>query len=111
MDLQRKANMKDHEIQNLISNLRDIAIIYGKTQQLRERISSVILPIAKQLGATGNFPKGKVNKEDQGEIRIALRKEGRKIFIDFGKPVAWVGFESNEAIQLGTKLIKFAEKQ
>ncbi len=40
-------NMKDHEIRELINELRDVAIEYHASQQLRERISLVLRPIIK----------------------------------------------------------------
>lgn len=43
----RAALLKDHEIAQLTNTLRDIAIEYHDTQQLRARISAVILPIFK----------------------------------------------------------------
>lgn len=34
--------MKDHEIAQFINELRDVAVEYGSTQQLRERIATVV---------------------------------------------------------------------
>lgn len=34
--------MKDHEIRELVNHLRDIAIEYHGTQQLRERIAQAV---------------------------------------------------------------------
>lgn len=39
--------MKDHEIREIVNRLRDIAVLYHDTQQLRERIAGVIVPILK----------------------------------------------------------------
>ena len=39
--------MKDHEIQQIVNDLKDIAVKYGRTQQLRERIASLIVPVLK----------------------------------------------------------------
>ena len=36
--------MKDHQIAQLVNDLRDIAIQYGQTQQLRERIHRRLVP-------------------------------------------------------------------
>ena len=41
--------MKDNEIAELINALRDVAVRYHDAQQLRERISFLILPICKKL--------------------------------------------------------------
>jgi hypothetical protein len=39
------ADMKDHEIAQTVNQLRDIAREYGQTQQLRERIAAVVVPL------------------------------------------------------------------
>jgi hypothetical protein len=41
--------MKDHEIREVINQLRDIAIEYHASQQLRERICRVALGMVKKL--------------------------------------------------------------
>lgn len=40
--------LKDHEIARLINQLRDVAKEYAQAQQLRSRISRIIVPIFKQ---------------------------------------------------------------
>ncbi len=39
------ARIKDHEIRQVVNDLRDIAVIYYSSQQLRERIAHVILSL------------------------------------------------------------------
>lgn len=39
--------MKDHEIAQMVNTLRDIAKEYASTEQLRERIAQVLVPILK----------------------------------------------------------------
>ena len=36
--------MKDHEVAQLVNGLREIAVEYGQTQQLRERIAAYVVP-------------------------------------------------------------------
>ena len=36
--------MKDHEVAQLVNGLREIAVEYGQTQQLRERIATYVVP-------------------------------------------------------------------
>jgi hypothetical protein len=59
------------------------------------------------LGATGRFPEGKLNADDEGEIAvgIAADRKNRKVVVDFGKPVAWIGFSPEQATELGEMLI------
>lgn len=47
--------MKDHQIRDLVNELRDIAVEYYGTQQLRERIAKTVRAAMLQ-GADGNSP-------------------------------------------------------
>lgn len=49
------------------------------------------------LGATGEFPEGKLTPEDEGEIRIGITDMDGKVIIDFGTPTAWIGFTPEQA--------------
>lgn len=40
--------IKDHVIAQTVNKLRDVAIVFHGTQQLRERIAEVIVPLLKQ---------------------------------------------------------------
>lgn len=40
--------LKDHQIAELVNTLRDIAIKYHDTQQLREQIAHVLVPVLKR---------------------------------------------------------------
>jgi hypothetical protein len=59
------------------------------------------------LGATGRFPQGQLNPDDEGEIRVAVAADPKqqKVIIDFGKRVAWIGFDAAQATELGELLI------
>ncbi|ELY2041144.1 DUF551 domain-containing protein [Enterobacter sp. 198] len=48
-------SMKDHQIRDLVNELRDIAVEYYGTQQLRERIAKTVRAAMLQ-GADGNAP-------------------------------------------------------
>lgn len=41
--------MKDHEIAQLVNDLTQVAREFGATQQLRERIAAVIVPVLKKV--------------------------------------------------------------
>lgn len=62
--------------------------------------------IREQLGATGEFPNGKIIPEDEGEIRIAIGSKFNTVFMDFGKPTAWIGFTPVQARQIAATLMK-----
>jgi hypothetical protein len=61
--------------------------------------------IKTQLGATGKFPDGKLNDNDEGEIRVAIYQEKENIVINFGKPIVWVGFTKKQAIDIAISLL------
>jgi hypothetical protein len=62
-----------------------------------------------KLGATRKFPKGKLNQFDEGELVIQIgHNEDRTVRIDFGKKVAWIGFEKENAIQFALKILEHA---
>jgi hypothetical protein len=62
-----------------------------------------------RLGATGEYPQGKLTREDEGEIRIATTSKDGKVILAFGKKIAWVGFTPQDAIDLGANLIQRGE--
>lgn len=55
-----------------------------------------------ELGATGEFPEGKLTSEDEGALKMAvgIHPETGKVIVNFGKPVAWLGMEANDALKL-----------
>lgn len=59
------------------------------------------------LGATGRYPEGKLSEHDEGEIAFAVAADPKlkKVLIDFGKPVAFLGMNKTQAIELGQMLI------
>ncbi len=63
-----------------------------------------------RLGGTGNYPDGKINKNDEGEIRFGVANVDGKVILNFGKPVAWVGMNPDDARRLADMLIKKANE-
>lgn len=61
-----------------------------------------------KLGATGQFPEGKLNEEDEGELRLAVGADldNKKVIIDFGKLVAWIALSPKDARQLAEVIRK-----
>ena len=64
----------------------------------------------KLLGETGDFPRGKLNAEDEGGLRIGLAIRDRTVVIAFGKEVAWLGMSKPEAIAFGQAIIDKAKE-
>jgi len=63
-------------------------------------------PNIKKLGATGQFPDGKITSDDEGELRMAVVADSEKgqTTIYFGKPVAWIAMSPDEADMLADAL-------
>jgi hypothetical protein len=61
------------------------------------------------LGPTGRFPEGKLNDSDEGEIRVAIGYQEGKVIMDFGKPIAWIGFTPEQAREIAATLIGYAD--
>ena len=62
------------------------------------------------LGATGEFPEGKVSEDDEGELQLAVGRQGGKVIISFGKAVSWIGIDPGQAEELGNIIIKKAKE-
>ena len=64
------------------------------------------------FGATGRFPDGQIGQQDEGEIQfgVAHDRKTKKIFINFGKPIQWMGCNSEQARYLAKTLWDHANK-
>jgi hypothetical protein len=61
------------------------------------------------LGSTGKFPDGKLNEDDEGEMRIAVGIEDNCVIIMFGERVSWIGLTAEDARALANSLIEKAK--
>ena len=78
-----------------------------KTQQERLR---ELLDTTGFRGALGEFPEGKLTKQDEGAIRFAIGSKGDKVILDFGSPVHWVGMTAQQAADLASSLLSKARE-
>ena len=39
------------------------------------------------------YPRGRMNEEDQGALRLSLITQEGKVILYFGKPISWSGSE------------------
>lgn len=64
------------------------------------------------LGATGQFPYGKADEHDEGELRLAMAADHASgiVRIVFGKSVAWLGLPAREARAFAALLIEKADE-
>ncbi len=80
---------------------------HGKElQEIAEKLEQEA--IKQKLGATGEYPEGNLVDGDEGEIRMGIAAYQGKVVLNFGKPVAWMGFDPNLARQLARSLIEKA---
>lgn len=48
-------------------------------------------------GPTGQFPNGKINDYDDGEIAVKVGCQNNIIVIEFGTPIQWFGMPKKHA--------------
>ena len=57
-----------------------------------------------RLGPTGDFPRGRLNHADEGELTLAISVVDGVIRVDFGKKVPWLGLDPDTAPQMASAL-------
>lgn len=60
------------------------------------------------LGATGQFPDGKIEPEDEGGLQLAIGHDQDHVRIEFGKPTEWLAFGRDQAIELAKLIVEHA---
>lgn len=63
-----------------------------------------------KLGATGRFPEGKFNDDDEGELRAGIAVYQDKIVINFGKSVSWLALLPEQALEFAQMLTEKANE-
>lgn len=63
-----------------------------------------------KIGATNDYPEGKLNKHDEGGLQFAIFHNKGKVHVEFGKPVAWFALGPEQARQLAGLLIQRASQ-
>lgn len=66
------------------------------------------------LGATGNFPDGKISNIDEGDLVFALsyNKKHKIFYLNFGKPVSWLAIPKDEALKFANVILnKISENE
>ena len=66
----------------------------------------------QKLGPTNQFPRGRLNPNDDGEIRMAIfpDEKSRVIIVEFGIELSWIGMPPQQAREMGESLIKHANE-
>ena len=61
-----------------------------------------------KLGPTRDFPRGKLNSEDEGGLMMKISEENSAVRLDFGKPIAWIALPPDEALTFAATIVKHA---
>jgi hypothetical protein len=56
------------------------------------------------------FPRGKLNADDEGALPIRIGTQDKTIIIHFGKPCEWIGLDKHTALALAAKIKERAEE-
>jgi hypothetical protein len=59
---------------------------------------------------TDQFPRGKLNADDEGQLAIAIATKDKTLIIDFGKPVTWLGLDYHTAMALAGNIMMRAQE-
>jgi hypothetical protein len=59
---------------------------------------------------TDQFPRGKLNADDEGELQARIGVRDKTLIIDFGKPVVWLGLDHHTAMSLAANIMKRAQE-
>lgn len=51
-----------------------------------------------------------MKEKDQAQLAITITAEDGFVFVDFGRRIAWVGFQKEDAISFGNHLIQAANE-
>lgn len=77
--VQAQQPIKDHQIAQIVNQLRDIAIEFGGTQQLRERIAVVIVPVLKAQQPSGREVSDEMSADQWRSVVASLGSTLRRL--------------------------------
>jgi hypothetical protein len=62
----------------------------------------------EKLGATGQFPEGKLSRSNEGEIRMAIGWDeiNKVVRVEFGTSITWFGLSQEEAVAMAHLLLR-----
>jgi hypothetical protein len=76
--------------------------------QKRNDLMRDLLDATKFRGAIGDFPEGKLTKQDEGAIQFAIGEAHGKVVVDFGTSVHWLGMTPQQAADFASTILKRA---
>lgn len=61
-----------------------------------------------KFGKTGNFPRGKLNRHDEGGLAMGITHTASAVVVNFGTPTSWIGLEPDLAEQFAKTILEHA---
>jgi hypothetical protein len=58
----------------------------------------------------GEYPDGKLNKDDEGAVAMAVSVDSHRVRLEFPKPVKWIACTADEAAELAMTIMYHARK-
>ena len=80
---------------------------FDETPEERAQREAMSDAMAKLLG---EYPDGKLNQNDEGALALIIGNENGRVILRFPKPVAWIGFTPEQALEIAESLIQNARK-
>lgn len=59
---------------------------------------------------TDQFPRGKFNEDDEGQLEMRIGVRDKTVILDFGKPVVWFGMDYHTAMNLADNIRRRAQE-
>ncbi len=78
------------------------------SEEMKAHLEANKAKLIEELGATGVFPDGKLTSNDEGELKFVVTAYHGKVVINFGIPIASLGFSPEQARAFALLLRKHA---
>jgi hypothetical protein len=63
-----------------------------------------------ELGLQGTHSKGRIDDDDEGDLKMIVTTWRNCVRVDFGKPVGWLALPKHEAAEFASLILKHSEK-
>ena len=89
----------------------DVTMEKHTREMLQAELDEIIETLTKEVDDYNNrnYPEGKLNKYDEGELPLKIGTEKENVCIDFGKPTNWIALPPDQAVEFGLLIIKHAK--
>ena len=64
----------------------------------------------KKFEKPRTYPDGRLGAMDDGELAIAITEKNGRVLIHFGKPIEWIGFTPEQAVEIAQSLWTYSNK-